>query len=86
VLGALSEDYACLCLPGQPFHETSLPPVSCIEHAEMPCCDLVIIERFLCSLPVLLLRGCLAFVPGGDVRLNRIVQQISASEMFSKHP
>jgi hypothetical protein len=79
-----------LCLPGQSFHEPSLPPVSCIEHPEMPCCDLVIIlveiEWFLCSLPVLLLRGCLAFVLGGDARLNRIVQQISESEIFSKYP
>jgi hypothetical protein len=78
-----------LCLPGQSFHEPSLPPVSCIEHDKMPCCDLVIIlgdiDRLLCSLPVLLLRGCLAFVLGGDARLNRIVQQISESEIFSKY-
>ena len=41
--GGLSEDHACLCLPGQPFPEPCLPPVSCIEHAETPCYDLVII-------------------------------------------
>lgn len=90
MLGALSEDHACLCLPGQSFHEPSLPLVSCIEHAETSCCDLVIIlveiEWLLCPLPVLLLRGCLAFILGGDVRLNRIVQKISESKRYSKYP
>jgi hypothetical protein len=68
LVGAFSEHHACICLPGQSFPEPSLPPFSYIEHAETPCCDLVIIlvvdtEWFLCSLPLLLLRGSLGFRP-----------------------
>jgi hypothetical protein len=66
-----------LYLPRQSFHESSLPLISCIKHKEMPYYDLVIIlgdiNRFLYSLPILLLYGCLAFVLRRDARLNRIV-------------
>jgi hypothetical protein len=54
LVGALSEDYACLCLPGQ--------------HVETPCRDLMIvlveeIEWFLCSLPVFVTSWVLGFRP-----------------------
>ncbi len=54
LVGALSEDYVCLCLPGQ--------------HFETPFCDLVIIlvveiEWFLRSLPVFVTSWVLGFRP-----------------------
>ncbi len=90
LVGALSEDHACLCLPGQSFHEPSLPPVLCIEHAETSYCDSAIIlvvgiERLFSACVVA--SWVVGFRPcsGGDVRLNRIVQQISKLKMFSKY-